>query len=134
MYFRLLIISVLFVQDFIYEDELNNFVDGGVLSELIIAFSREGPTKEYVQHKMAQKVNWLSLLNHVLLKKQIYPLFFTILIYSSQAAELWSIISQGGYIYVCGDAKGMARDVHRTLHTIVQEQVQLVSLSLPLGH
>lgn len=107
----------LLLQDFIYEDELNNFVETDALSELIVAFSRDGPTKEYVQHKMNQKVRKMKYLYFIL------AFFLQVILSDLQAMDVWNLLSEGAYLYVCGDAKGMAKDVHRTLHTIVQEQV-----------
>lgn len=79
--------------DYIYEEELAAWAgtspSTGVLTALYTAFSREGATKNYVQHHITRN-----------------------------AAELWQALGPqgGGYLYVCGDAKHMARDVHRALH------------------
>lgn len=80
--------------DYIYEAELTGAVESGALTQLHVAFSRAGPQKDYVQHHM-----------------------------EVQAEQLWSLLQQPGCcVYVCGDAKSMAKDVHRTLINIVQKQ------------
>jgi len=34
---------------------------------------------------------------------------------------IWGLLEKGAHVYVCGDAKKMARDVHTTLLTIIQD-------------
>ena len=80
-------------QDYIYEQELAMYSRSGVLQKLCVAFSRDAANKVYVQHEMQQ-----------------------------QAAEIADVLSdqQGGHLYVCGDAKRMAKDVHAALNEILQ--------------
>ncbi len=77
--------------DYIYEDEINGWVENGTLSTLSLAFSRDQEKKIYVQDKMLES-----------------------------GAELWAWLQGGGYFYVCGDASRMAKDVDKALHTIAQ--------------
>eukprot|EP00197_Chlamydomonas_leiostraca_P012125 CAMPEP_0202864656 /NCGR_PEP_ID=MMETSP1391-20130828/4809_1 /ASSEMBLY_ACC=CAM_ASM_000867 /TAXON_ID=1034604 /ORGANISM="Chlamydomonas leiostraca, Strain SAG 11-49" /LENGTH=667 /DNA_ID=CAMNT_0049544423 /DNA_START=66 /DNA_END=2069 /DNA_ORIENTATION=- len=78
--------------DYIYEQELAGFLEGGALTSLHVAFSRHGAAKDYVQHHLER-----------------------------QAGAVWELLGeQGGYLYVCGDAKHMAKDVHKALIAIVQ--------------
>ena len=80
--------------DFLYGDELQGFLDAGVLSRMDLAFSRDGGDesrlKNYVQHHML-----------------------------TAAADLYAWLEDGAYLYVCGDADHMARDVDRALHDVV---------------
>ncbi len=79
--------------DFLYHDQVLNWVKDGHLTRLDTAFSRDQTEKVYVQDRML-----------------------------SAASELWSWLEQGSYFYVCGDASRMAKDVDAALHTIVQQQ------------
>lgn len=85
-----------FTQDFLYQTEWQKYLKDGVLNRLDVAFSRDQAEKVYVQHK---------LLEH--------------------AQTLWQWLESGAYIYVCGDAEHMAKDVHQTFVEIVQTQGSL---------
>jgi len=61
--------------------------------ELITAFSRDGPTKVYVQHRLKE-----------------------------HAKEVNDLLQQKAYFYVCGDAANMAREVNTVLAQIIAEQ------------
>jgi len=77
--------------DFFYEDELQAMKDSGFLTNLTLAWSRDGD-KVYVQDRMRER-----------------------------GAELWAWLEQGAHFYICGDAKRMAKDVERALVDIVAE-------------
>lgn len=79
--------------DFLYEEEWAEWRAKGVLHRLDLAWSRDQLNKVYVQDRMREN-----------------------------AAELWAWIKGGGYVYVCGDAKRMAKDVDLALHAIVAGQ------------
>lgn len=79
-------------QDYIYEDELNDYVNDGTLTKIHVAFSRDQEKKVYVQHLMKEN-----------------------------KTEIWNLLENGGHIYVCGDARNMARDVHELLENIIVE-------------
>ncbi|CAB3373587.1 Hypothetical predicted protein [Cloeon dipterum] len=79
-------------EDFLYQEELMEFVNKGVL-KLHTAFSREKEHKVYVTHLMEQ-----------------------------HKEDLWRILGkENGHLYVCGDARNMARDVHNLVVDLVAE-------------
>jgi sulfite reductase (NADPH) flavoprotein alpha-component len=79
--------------DYLYQEEWENYLAKGQVARLDLAWSRDQGVKVYVQDKMR-----------------------------ANAAELWAWIKNGGYFFVCGDAKRMAKDVDQALHDIIAEQ------------
>jgi len=80
-------------EDFLYQEELERHRESGALSELRVAFSREGAQKVYVQDLI-----W------------------------EQRAAVWKLLQQpSARIYVCGDARAMAPDVRKTFQRVAEE-------------
>jgi len=78
--------------DFFYEDELAALRAKGVLTRLSLAWSRDGEEKFYVQDRMRQV-----------------------------GRDIWAWLAEGAHVYVCGDAKRMAKDVERALVEVVAQ-------------
>lgn len=81
--------------DFLYQLEWQEHLASGALSRIDVAFSRDQPEKIYVQQRL-----W------------------------EHRAELLKWIEDGAHIYVCGDEKGMGRDVDVMLTRILGEAAQ----------
>ncbi|XP_022363945.1 LOW QUALITY PROTEIN: NADPH--cytochrome P450 reductase-like [Enhydra lutris kenyoni] len=80
-------------EDYLYREELAGFQKDGSLTQLSVAFSREQPHKVYVQHLLRR-----------------------------DKEHLWRLIHEAGaHIYVCGDARNMARDVQNIFYDIVAD-------------
>eukprot|EP01063_Lacrimia_lanifica_P015307 TRINITY_DN22103_c0_g1_i1.p1 TRINITY_DN22103_c0_g1~~TRINITY_DN22103_c0_g1_i1.p1 ORF type:complete len:692 (+),score=322.35 TRINITY_DN22103_c0_g1_i1:85-2076(+) len=80
-------------EDYIYEELMEESAKNGVITDLRVAFSRDQEQKVYVQHLLEQ-----------------------------DADALWEIISKNGNIYICGDAKNMARQVEEVLVKVLMEK------------
>ncbi|MGB8400908.1 sulfite reductase subunit alpha [Bradyrhizobium sp.] len=78
--------------DFFYADELNAMKTAGLLTRLSLAWSRDGDKKFYVQDRMREV-----------------------------GREIWTWLAEGASVYICGDAKRMAKDVERALVDIVAQ-------------
>lgn len=78
--------------DFLYEEQLNQYAEEGYLHKISTAFSRDQEAKIYVQDRMLE-----------------------------EGETLFAWLEEGGYFFVCGDAKRMAVDVDKALHHLIAE-------------
>lgn len=82
-----------FDSDFLYQTEWQGFLKDGVLTNMNVAFSRDGADKVYVQHRLEE-----------------------------EAKDVYGWLEEGAHLYVCGDGAKLAPDVHKALLGIVRTQ------------
>lgn len=79
-----------YTYDFLYQLEWQDHLASKALSRIDVAFSRDQPEKRYVQHRLWERRD-----------------------------EVQGWIADGAHVYVCGDEKGMAKDVDATIVAIL---------------
>lgn len=84
-----------YTNDFLYQLEWQEHLASGALSRIDVAFSRDQPEKIYVQHRLWQ-----------------------------QRQDILAWLDEGAHLYVCGDEKGMAKDVDTTLVKVLAEPLK----------
>ena len=79
--------------DFLYQLEWQRFRREGALDRLSVAFSRDQAERIYVQHRLRER-----------------------------GRDVFDWLERGAHVYVCGDGKRMAADVHQALADVIAEQ------------
>ncbi|XP_027861270.1 methionine synthase reductase isoform X2 [Xiphophorus couchianus] len=97
-------------KDYLFREELENFVSSGTLNHLKVCFSREDRKNEEEPPSAAQP----RYVQH------------NLLLCCRQVTDI--LLRQDGYIYVCGDAKNMAKDVNETLVEMIKTELQVDQL------
>lgn len=96
-----------FTSDFLYQVEWQQALKEGALQRLDLAFSRDGGALSGSPHKDVRGVARDSHKSYV--QHRLHE----------RGAELYAWLQGGAQLYVCGDAKHMARDVHAALVDVV---------------
>lgn len=97
-------------KDYLFREELEGFVSGGILSHLKVCFSRD----EEEESSTADSAGRPRYVQH------------NLLLNSQQVTSI--LLEQGGCLYVCGDAKNMAKDVNDTLMQMISAELQVDQL------
>ena len=87
-----------FASDFLYQTEIQDWYQTGVLNKVSLAFSKDAATENFVHHKM-----------------------------KAQGDELFDWIRSGAYIYVCGQKAPMSVNVENELLSIIEQHGELTT-------
>ncbi|KAG7524173.1 methionine synthase reductase isoform X1 [Solea senegalensis] len=96
-------------RDYLFREELEGFLCSGVLNHLKVCFSRDEPEQE--EEQVTASAARPRYVQHILLRNGRY------------VTDI--LLKQSGYLYVCGDAKNMAKDVNDTLIEIIKAELRV---------